>query len=350
MKIGDLKYLSAFIIPLLVCLGVQKGSYFSYSAFLFAFVCVPALEPYISSSSSNLNNSEKQDKSNLAFFDVLLYLNIPIILFLLYILGVKVDEGVFSKFELTGQVISYGILLGSCGINVAHELGHKDKWYAKYSSILLLVPSLYSHFFIEHNRGHHKNVATREDPATARFGESLYYFWIRSVFGSYRNAWRLENNRLDTQNKSIIGLENQMMRFTIYQLAYLILLFCLFNLMTVMIILAIGVISFLFLEMINYVEHYGLIRSKLGSGRYERVQPWHSWNSNHQLGRIILYELTRHSDHHFLANKKYQCLDHHESSPQLPHGYPTSMLISLVPPLWFKTMDTRVVKYRGMSA
>jgi len=140
-----------------------------------------------------------------------------------------------------------------------------------------------------------------------------------------------------------------MIRFTIYQLSYLFFLISIFQFKTAVVFLTIGLISFLFLEMINYVEHYGLIRRKLLSGRYERVQPWHSWNSNHQLGRIILYELTRHSDHHFLANKKYQCLDHHESSPQLPYGYPTSMLIALIPPLWFKTMDRKVEQFREMS-
>ena len=106
--------------------------------------------------------------------------------------------------------------------------------------------------------------------------------------------------------------------------------------------IAAGVVSFLFLETVNYIEHYGLLRLKNASGRYERVQKIHSWNSNHVVGRIILYELTRHSDHHYKSSKKYQVLESHEESPILPYGYPTSMVLAMIPPLWFRIMNKRV--------
>ena len=105
-----------------------------------------------------------------------------------------------------------------------------------------------------------------------------------------------------------------------------------------------GIIGFLLLETVNYIEHYGLVRFKMPSGRYERVRECHSWNSNHVVGRIVLYELTRHSDHHYKSSKKYQTLDYHDISPQMPYGYPTSMVLSFFPPLWFNIMNKRVPK------
>jgi len=206
----------------------------------------------------------------------------------------------------------------------------------------LLLTALYTHFFIEHNRGHHKHVATDKDPASARFGESIYAFWLRSVTGSYRNAWRLESKRLQRQGLPFWSWRNEMIRFQVYQVLYLALVGLIFGWQMIGYALAIAVFGFLLLESVNYIEHYGLRRKEIAPGRYEKVQPWHSWNSNHEMGRIFLYELTRHSDHHYKASRKYQILRHFDESPQLPFGYPTSIVISLIPPLWFALMNGRV--------
>lgn len=339
MSIKDLKYLSSLIIPFLAILGLLLGGMFSYGALIFAFILIPILEPFFKSSKENLSQHEKQSKLSFYFFDVLLYLNIPIIYVGLYILGVQIKGGALDNYEIVGHILSFGTLLGACGINVAHELGHKNNLMAKVSAVTLLVPSFYSHFIIEHNRGHHKHVATPLDPATSRKNEMVYTFWLRSIVGSYQNAWNLEFSRLERLNHSKIHYKNMMIHFFILQLLYIVLIVSLFNAFVFFVFFMIGIISFIFLETINYVEHYGLQRALLPSGRYERVLPKHSWNSNHHLGRIILYELTRHSDHHFMASKKYQVLDHHDESLQLPYGYPTSMLMSLVPPLWFYKMN-----------
>ena len=342
MKISDIKYLASFIIPVLIFVGLKYESFFSYSAVLFAFLVVPTLEPIFKSSTYNLNEEEKANKLTSHFFDLILFLNIPLIYISLYWLGVKISSCHLSSFETVGYVLSFGTFLGASGINVAHELGHKDHIFSKVSAVLLLIPSLYTHFIIEHNRGHHKNVATPKDPATARKNELLYTFWIRSIVGSYINAWKLEFKRLDKSNLPGWHFSNLMFLFLGIQFLYLFVLWLLFGFMTMIILITIAALSFVFLETINYVEHYGLMRKQLPSGRYERVMPKHSWNSNHYLGRIILYELTRHSDHHYLANKKYQVLDHHNESPQLPFGYPISMLVSLCPPLWFRIMNSKL--------
>jgi alkane 1-monooxygenase len=206
----------------------------------------------------------------------------------------------------------------------------------------MLLPALYQHFFIEHNRGHHKNVATDDDPASARLGENLYVFWWRSVSGSWRNAWALEHERLEKEGKPVQSWDNEMIRFCFYQFAWLAGIWAVFDWKGLAGAIAVGVTGFLLLETINYIEHYGLRRRLLPAGRPEPVSPAHSWNSDHELGRIFLYELTRHSDHHYKSTRKYQILRHMDESPQLPFGYPASMLLALVPPVWFGVMDRRV--------
>ena len=192
------------------------------------------------------------------------------------------------------------------------------------------------HFIIEHNFGHHKNVGTPEDPATSRRGELVFAFWLRSTIHGYLNAWKIEGKRLSANGKSFWSIQNEMIRFTFIQAIYLTLLAFAFTPDILFFAVSAAATGFLLLETVNYIEHYGLMRRKLASGRYESVTLQHSWNSSHELGRIFLYELTRHADHHYRATRKYQILRHHDTSPQLPMGYPIAMLLSLIPPLWFR--------------
>lgn len=345
MKARDLKYLAAYIIPVLVFLGLTLGGFWIYSTIVFAFGLVPVLEHLLQKRKDNFSKDEKLDRLSSAFFDVLLYLNVPIVFLALYLFARFSSADGSTTLEMVGMMLSMGILLAANGINVAHELGHRNSFAEQKMAHLLLLPSFYMHFFIEHNRGHHRNVATPEDPSSARLNEGLYEFWWRAVRMGYTHAWQLENDRLRSEGRSVLSLENQMIRFSLYQLLYLVGAIWLFGWYVGLQLLMIGIISFLFLESINYVEHYGLSRSKNDTGTYERVDSRHSWNSNHEMGRIILYELTRHSDHHFKANKKYQILEHHDNSPQLPYGYPSSILLSLIPGLWKAVMNKEVEKY-----
>ncbi len=338
----DLKYLASFIIPVLVFLGLSLGGVYTYMGVGFAFVLIPLLEPVFPSSRENLDENERDAKLSNRFFDWLLYLNVPIVYAAVFLLANWIYTGGYETYELTGNLLSVGTLLGANGINVAHELGHRFNRFENVLAQALLLPSFYMHFFIEHNLGHHKYVATPEDPATARFRENVYLFWVRSAATSYTHAWKLEANRLERAKQKFWSSSNKMIWFTLFQVSYLAAVALVFSPWVALFTILVGVIGFLLLETINYIEHYGLLRNKLKNDRYERVRPKHSWNSNHELGRIVLYELTRHSDHHFISNKKYQVLDHHEDSPQLPFGYPTSMLMALVPPVWFGVMDKKV--------
>ena len=234
---------------------------------------------------------------------------------------------------------------GILGINAAHELGHRSSMYERVMSKMLLLTSLYMHFYIEHNRGHHKNVSTDEDPASGRKGEAVYNFYIRSIIGSWFSAWRLESSKLKKNKKKSWSIYNEMLHFQLLQLALIIAIAYIYNWQTMLFFIGSAVIGIHLLETVNYIEHYGLRRKKNGD-QYERAMPIHSWNSNHPLGRLMLLELSRHSDHHYLASRKYQLLRHHEESPQMPTGYPGMLLLALVPPLWFRVMDKEIEKYK----
>lgn len=240
-----------------------------------------------------------------------------------------------------------GILCGSYGINVAHELGHRtNKWEQRLAQSLLLS-SLYMHFFIEHNRGHHKQVATPEDPSTARLNEPVQLFWFRSMYQTWMKSWELEFERLKRNNLSPWHPSNQMLQFQLIQLGYLGVVFFLFggNGLTALVFAAL--IGAILLETINYIEHYGLLRKKESNGYYERVETHHSWNSNHIIGRLLLFELSRHSDHHYKSHKKYQELESASNAPQMPTGYPGMMVLSIIFPLWFWIMNRRVAQFNS---
>ena len=342
MNWKDTKYLLAYIAPLTAFAAIYYQGAWSFATVYLAFLIVPLLELVIPYSTANLTEDEEQSKLSITLFDWLLYSNVPILWGILWYYFTTLSAGGLAAYEVIGITMSVGIIVGTIGINVAHELGHRVKKYEQTLSKTLLLSALYMHFFIEHNRGHHKNIATDEDPASARFGENLYSFWIRSTFGGYLNAWRLEADKLKRKGNAVFSLKNEMLVFQFIQVAYLVSVGLIFGWMMVPFAIAIAIIGFLELETVNYIEHYGLRRKKLDSGRYENVTMHHSWNSNHELGRLLLYELTRHSDHHFKATRKYQVLRHFDESPQLPYGYPGCMILSFFPPIWFKLMNKRV--------
>ena len=316
----------------------------TFASVIYTFVALPFLDLITGSQSKNLSKDEVNNKKSKWIFDVMLYLNLPIVFGLLWLVFSKVQTQEYAAYELIGLGLSAGILLATNAINVAHELGHRAPYFERFMSKCLYMPCLYMHFYIEHNFGHHMNVATPDDGATAKYNQTVFSFWITSVTKQYMDAWKRQMNLLRSGNYSFISLKNDMLWYHLIQPIYLFGVGYFFSLNVMLFAIAIGVVSFLFLESINYIEHYGLRRFKTPSGRYERVQPHHSWNSNFNIGRIVLYELTRHSDHHFKSSKKYQLLNSYEQSPTLPLGYPASILLSFIPPLWFKIMNPLVPK------
>lgn len=337
-----MKYLLAYSIPFVGVLGIYFGGVWCYAGLFYAFVLLPILELLLPVNEKNYTEIEIGKKLKNILFDIMLCLNIPVVygslLFALY----KVTYTNLSVFEIIGIVISLGIILGSNGINVAHELGHRETLIERVLGKTLLIPSHYTHFYIEHNHGHHTHVSTPEDPSTAKYNQNLYAFWLQTVSGTYLKAWQIQKKLNQQEGRSWFSIKNDMFWFTLIQIGYLALIYYSFGSTGLIVALLAGIVGLLLLETINYIEHYGLKRNRLASGRFERVTKKHSWNSNHVLGRIVLYELTRHSDHHFKSQKKYQILECHDTSPQMPYGYPASMVLSFFPPLWFAVMNKRI--------
>ena len=338
----DLKYLAALSIPIMAFIGVYFKGSFVFLTPVYAFIILPTLDLLFPMDTSNPTPEEVTTKLKNNLFDWLLYLNLPVVYGLVLFALITVSTIHLELFEFIGLIFSVGIVLAVNGINVAHELGHRQTTNERFLGKALLLPSFYMHFYIEHNFGHHLHAATPEDPATAKYNQTVYSFWFTSTFRQYFNSWKIQKMLLKNNKKPFFSVKNDMLWYGIFQLSYLILIFVFFGTIGFLFALASGIVGFILLETVNYIEHYGLLRLKLPSGRYERVREIHSWNSNHAIGRIVLYELTRHSDHHYKSSKKYQVLECHDESPQMPYGYPTSMVISLFPPLWFKIMNKRV--------
>ncbi|MDN5760181.1 MAG: alkane 1-monooxygenase, partial [Tomitella sp.] len=245
-----------------------------------------------------------------------------------------------------GLAITVGVTAG-IGINTAHELGHKKEGLERRLSRIVLAQSAYGHFYIEHNRGHHVRVATPEDPASSRMGESFYRFWPRTVIGSARSAWELESKRLQRVGSPVWGPKNDVLTAWLMTVVLFGASLAIFGLGIWPYLLIQAVFGFSLLEAVNYLEHYGLKRQRTSRGRYERCRPSHSWNSNHICTNVFLYHLQRHSDHHANPTRRYQTLRNMEEAPQLPAGYATMILVAVVPPLWRKVMDPKVAAHYG---
>jgi alkane 1-monooxygenase len=340
-----MKFSLAYITPIIVLFSLYTENNLAFTAVFVLFVMIPFIELFTKGSTDNLSKIEEELEKENKVYDWMLYGLVPLqYLIMVYFLIQVSDESLPLSYKI-GATTAYGMACGILGINAAHELGHRTTKHEQLMSKLLLLTTLYMHFFIEHNRGHHKNVSTDEDPASSRYGETVYAFYIRTFMGSYSSAWHIESERLKKKNLAFWSINNEMLVYQLVQLILLILVGLIFGLKTLLFFIVGAFIGILLLETVNYIEHYGLKRKKKGD-TYERTMPIHSWNSNHPLGRLILLELSRHSDHHYMASRKYQILRHFDESPQMPTGYPGMLLLSLVPPLWFKVMHQRIDRYK----
>jgi alkane 1-monooxygenase len=256
------------------------------------------------------------------------------------------SKGGLSTLESIGLAFTVAMVAG-IAINTAHELGHKRASSERWLSRVALAQSGYGHFYIEHNRGHHVRVATPEDPASARLGESFYAFWPRTVWGSLRSAWELEKIRLARMDRGPWTLHNDILNAWAMTIALFAGLAIAFGPVVLPYLLLQAVVGFSMLEVVNYLEHYGLLRQRREDGRYERTVPEHSWNSNNVASNVLLYHLQRHSDHHANPIRRYQALRHVEEAPQLPTGYAGMIVVAAIPPLWRRIMDRRLLSHYG---
>ncbi len=320
-----------------------NGLWFWLLPFVF-YGIVPLLDRLIGTDPVNAPESAVPDLESDRYYRGIVFAYIPAQYGVTLFGAWLAVQGGFAGWELLGLTVVVGIING-VGINTAHELGHKtnplERWLAK----ITLAPVAYGHFFIEHNKGHHKHVATPEDPASSRMGETFWAFLPRTVIGSVRSAWGIERARLIRDGKPVFSRHNEILQAW----GMTVLLFGAISLWlgpwALVFLVAQAAYGASLLEVVNYLEHYGLLRLKDASGRYERCQPRHSWNSNHVVTNLLLYQLQRHSDHHAHPTRRYQGLRSFDDSPQLPSGYASMLLIAYLPPLWFRVMDPLVVAH-----
>lgn len=337
-----LKYFTILILPLVVYISFTNKGWLTYLPALIFFGLVPLLEFFIKPNTYNLSKEEEKEEKENKLYTYLLYGTLPVQMAFLIFFFHAIQETNLSNSEIFGRIFGMGIMCGVIGINVGHELGHRNHRFAELIGEILLLTSLNTHFLPYHNGGHHYNVATPKDAATARKNEVLFVFWIRSHFTSYLQAWQLENKRMKSLNRHWLHHQNRMVVYTLCNVLLLALIYFTFGQFVLQTFITAAIIGILLLETVNYIEHYGLLRKKNNHGRYERVKRNHSWNSNHKVGQVLLFNLSRHSDHHYNGAKHYQLLKSLPESPQMPTGYPGMMLLSFIPPIWFWIMNKKI--------
>ena len=335
-------------------LGWQQFSpFFFWIGPLLVYVILPLLDLRFGADGENAPDEVMEALENDKYYRYCTYIFIPF-QYASFFLGayyvtatdlswIGFDNGI-SWISKLGIALSIGVL-GGVGINTAHEMGHKKDELERWLSKITLAQTFYGHFYIEHNRGHHVRVATPEDPASSRFGETFWGFWPRSVWGSLKSSWNLEATRMKRLNRFVLHPSNDVVNAWLMTVVLFGVTIAIFGTAVIPYLIIQAIYGFTFLETVNYLEHYGLLRQKVAGGRYERCTPKHSWNSDHLVTNIFLYHLQRHSDHHANPTRRYQTLRSMDGAPNLPSGYATMLTLAYFPPLWRKVMDQRVLDH-----
>ena len=317
-------------------LGLLINPSWSVSPFIWVFILVPIIDlvlPYLSKQDVDLKENMLHN------FSILIIL--PCILFLIVFGLIVVSDSSISLLVAAALGAAVGMSGGSIGITTAHELIHRQNKYMRGIGVLLLVLCCYGHFRIEHVYGHHKNVASKEDPATARKGENFYFYFIRCVINSVISSWNIEKNILDKKNINTLSPQNRMLHYFILEIIFLFIAFFIAGINGLIFVIFHSFVSITLLELVNYIQHYGLER-KIQNGKYERFTDHHSWNSRHISANWSTFNLGLHAEHHQSASKPYPLLSQEEKVIEMPANYSIMLIMALIPPLWFFIMDRKL--------
>lgn len=344
----------SILIPATVCVGPLLYEWTGHalalwSPMIFYYTFIPLADWILGGDRSNPPESVVPELEADPYYRYITYALAPVLwgsfLYAAWFVGTQ-DlpwHGILAMAIIAGQICGFGLNLG-------HELGHKKDKVETVLGRLVLSLGAYGHFYIEHNKGHHRDVATPEDPASSRMGENIYRFLCREMPGGFVRAWKLEKERLGRQGLSAWNWRNEILQpLAVSFLLYAVLIAAFGWIMVPYLAITVFWGGFQ-LTSANYIEHYGLLRKKDANGRYERCQPQHSWNSNHILSNWALFHLQRHSDHHANPARRYQSLRHYENVPQLPSGYTGMYLLAWIPPLWRRVMDPRLLAWADYQA
>ncbi|SDP84813.1 alkane 1-monooxygenase [Ectopseudomonas guguanensis] len=328
-------------------LGSAHADAWAWLVITVVFGVIPLLDFVVGRDPANPDEREEVPALEAqGYYRLLSLATVPLLLAMLIWSGwIFVSYPAWSWVGQLGWVLSVGTVMGAIGITVSHELIHKDPRLEQNTGGLLLAAVCYAGFKVEHVRGHHVHVSTPEDASSSRFGQSLYAFLPHAYKHNFLNAWKLEAERLGRRGLPALHWRNELIWWYAISALFLLGFTLAFGALGALFFLGQAVMAFTLLEIVNYVEHYGLHRRKLDNGRYERTNPHHSWNSNFLLTNLFLFHLQRHSDHHAYAKRRYQVLRHFDDSPQLPNGYAGMIVLALFPPLWRAVMDPKVRAY-----
>ncbi len=317
---------------------------FWYFGLIFIFVLIPAVDLLAGIDPNNPPDEAIDALENDRYYRWVTYAFIPLQYVCIVWTAWMISRPEYSTADHIGMAISAGLVAG-IAINTAHELGHKKESHERWFARICLAHTFYGHFYIEHNRGHHVRVSTPEDPASSRLGENVWLFMPRTVSGSLRSAWELEKKRFERLGKSHWSLKNDVLNAWGMSIVLWGALMAVFGWQLFPYLVIQAVVGIWLLESVNFLEHYGMKRAKLENGRYERVNPSHSWNSNNIGTNVLLYHLQRHSDHHANPTRRYQALRDFPEAPVLPTGYAGMIVLTWIPPLWRAVMDKRVLAH-----
>jgi len=339
----------AYLTPALLALGAQLGGPWTLLPVAFVFGLLPVLDDRVGRYDWNPAGTSRGPRW---LWDLPLWLWVPTQLAAIVLVLWRLTRGQATPLEAVGLTVSLGVANGSGGIVIAHELMHRRGRLDRGLAEVLMTSVSYAHFCVEHIHGHHRFVATRRDPATSRRGETVFAFILRSILGGALSAWRLEGERVARTRTRPWTLSDRRRRMPLLTALGYAVVWWAFGAKGALVYFAQGLVAVVLLEIVNYLEHYGLTRREIEPGRHERVGPEHSWNSSHLVSNAYLFNLARHSDHHYLASRPYEMLRHwdDDEAPQLPSGYAAMLMVALVPPLWFRIMNPRVAAWASRQA
>jgi len=336
----------SFLFLPFAALGAWQGGLWMLLAPVSAFIIVPALDTALKLNEARLPSDT--DQSALFWHRLLTWLWVPIQMTMIFGLIWIATFGHLASWEIFVMSISVGIATGGIGITYAHELIHQQNKFERTLGEFLMCSTLYGHWCIEHVYGHHINVATPKDPATAREGETIYRFLPRVLSQTATSSWRIQREQLQKRSVGFFSRHNAFLRYGLWTVFCLVLAIWLGGWIGLGIFVTQSAVAILLLELVDYIEHYGLLRRKRANGKYEPTQPHHSWNSGHQASNWLLINLQRHSDHHYKPRKRFPTLQSYPESkaPQLPFGYPWMVLLALIPPVYFKLMEPKLAAWQ----
>lgn len=339
-------WLSLLMVPIALT-GATVGGWTVLLLPLFSWGMFSLLDAVIGLNEDNPDLDTDEDDLIWYKFITLIWAPLQFIV-LMGLLWYVPRAGHLGLAEKIGLFFGMGVISGTIGINYSHELMHQKDKLERWMGDLLLAMVLYSHFRSEHLRVHHLWVGTPRDPVTARYNEGFHRFYPRVLLGCMRSSWQAEKAMLARRGLPVWHPSNPFWRYAVLQWSMLGLAVVVGGWEGLALFLWQASVAIWQLELVNYIEHYGLTRRHLGEGKYEHVQPRHSWNAAHRASNWLLINLQRHSDHHYKPDRRFPLLQTYSENeaPQLPYGYPAMTTMAMIPPLWKKVMNPRVREWR----